>query len=139
MSKRQAELAVRKLYLFNFWYAAGFCKNVRDDAFLATKLLDTHVLIWRSRASERLLCITDECPRTGRRISEAMAAPLEATDDEGRDIMCVSATCRTTLHSPSARVAALLLLPRRRAHTHRSASSQHDLTRTEAATRCAEP
>ena len=91
LSKRQAELAVRKLYLFNFWYAAGFCKNVRSDAFLATKLLDTHVLIWRSRSTGRLLCVTDECPCTGQRISDSVRAPIQGPGKEELDIMCVAA------------------------------------------------
>jgi hypothetical protein len=86
--KRANELAIRKQYLLNFWYAAGFGKQLRDGKFLPTKLLDTPVLLWRSTKSHRVHCITDQCPCTGKKISSLLTKPPTLTNENGNELMC---------------------------------------------------
>lgn len=87
VGKRVSELATRELYLLNFWYAAGFGKQLKKDSFLTTTLLDTPVLLWRSQVSDRVHCTRDQCPRTGQNISSLLTKPPTTLDDNGLELM----------------------------------------------------
>jgi Rieske [2Fe-2S] domain len=96
IDKRRADLATRMLYLTNFWYAAGFSKDVKPGGFHCTKLLDTPVVLWRNRTTGTVRCITDICPATGRPLSgrfKLCTAP-SAVGEGPREVMCGALTCR---------------------------------------------
>lgn len=70
LDKRISDLATRKRYLTNFWYAASFTKKISHQKPVATFLLDTNVLIWRDNHSGEVVCITATDPTTLQDLSE---------------------------------------------------------------------
>lgn len=84
LSKRTAELAVREMYLTNFWYAATFSRELSANKPYRTKLLDTDVLLWRDQATSKVVCMTAACPVTEKPISvdEQVVLTTYHGDDE---------------------------------------------------------
>ena len=70
LDKRISDLATRKRYLTNFWYAASFTKKISHQKPVATFLLDTNVIIWRDDHSGEVVCITATNPTTLQDLSE---------------------------------------------------------------------
>jgi hypothetical protein len=92
VQKREADLATRKKYLTNFWYAASFSKDISYKRPVRTKLLDTTVLIWRDDATGGVVCVTATDPETQQEIPEDVDISLEQqSNQEGvqETAMCV--------------------------------------------------
>ena len=89
MSKRDADLAVRKVYLVGFWYAAGFTNKLRQGAASTTILLDTHVCLWRSPATGQVHIISNSAPDTGEALmtsSYTRTAPMFQDGPHGPEL-----------------------------------------------------
>lgn len=100
LTKRQSDLATRKRYLTNFWYAASFTKKISHRTADATFLLDTNVLIWRDDHSGEVVCITATDPVTLQDISDKDAELTVYTSSEGTEetAMCAPAYPHSALH-----------------------------------------
>lgn len=83
LTKRAAELAVREMYLTNFWYAATFSRELSANKPYRTKLLDTDVLLWRDQATSKVVCMTAACPVTDKPIP--VDEPVILTKYQGDD------------------------------------------------------
>ena len=99
LTKRAADLAVREMYLTNFWYAATFSRELSAKKPFRTKLLDTDVLLWRDKASGQVVCMTARSPVTGLPIPADQQVTLTVYNQEGevRPMMCAPTT--TTMPS----------------------------------------
>ena len=65
LTKRGADLALRQMYLTQFYYAAGFGKDLKAGQLMCTKLLDTDVCVWRHPGTGHVHCFTNKCPGSG--------------------------------------------------------------------------
>jgi hypothetical protein len=84
LNKRQADLATRKRYLTNFWYAASFSNKISHKKPDFTFLLDTQVIIWRDDHTQEVVCITATDPATMEAISVKDAYLTVYTTAEGK-------------------------------------------------------
>ena len=69
VTRRTKELADRRSYLRNFWYAAAASERVTSDAPLGVEMLGMKLSLFRD-AQGVVRCVSDVCPHRGAPLSK---------------------------------------------------------------------
>ncbi|CAK0786996.1 hypothetical protein CVIRNUC_010212 [Coccomyxa viridis] len=75
---RMQELAGRRMYLRNFWYAAGISEQVKDKP-VGVEILGEKVVLFRD-AQGAIQCLHDVCPHRGAPLHRGWVAEVEGHD-----------------------------------------------------------
>ncbi|KAF8066301.1 SAE2 [Scenedesmus sp. PABB004] len=76
--RRARELAERKAYLKNFWYAAALSSNVTSDKPLGVDILGSRISLFRDEAGQ-VVALDDACPHRGAPLSAGWVTTDKAT------------------------------------------------------------
>jgi hypothetical protein len=78
--RRRRELADRRSYLTNQWYAAALSESVKVGEPLGVDILGRRVVLFRDSVTNQVKCLDDACPHRGAPLSAGWMESFEGHD-----------------------------------------------------------